>query len=286
MKAVSIVIPVYNEARSLAGVLERVKTSLGESGWEYEVIVVNDGSRDESGEIARRQGAEVLEHVLNQGYGASLKHGLSRARYDYVLIMDADGTYPENAIPGLLKEAGRYDMVVGARTGEEVAIPSLRRFPKWVLKKLADYLVGMKIPDLNSGLRVFRKEAATNFLNLLPSGFSFTTTITLALLCNNYRVHYLPINYHKRRGKSKFRPFQDTFNLVILILKTSLYFNPLKIFIPFSLLLFLLSILVFVYSKFFTPQVMDITIIVIIMAAVQILALGLIADLVDKRIKK
>ena len=148
---------------------------------------------------------------------------------------------------------------------------------------MADYLTGMKIPDLNSGLRVFKKSAVERFLPILPNGFSFTTTITVALLCNDRPVHYVSIDYNKRTGRSKFRPFQDTLNLLNLILRTSLYFNPLKIFIPFGLVLFLLAVLVFIYSKFFTPQVMDITIIVIIMTGVQILALGLIADLVDKR---
>lgn len=283
MKAVSIIIPTYNEEASIGKVVDDVESTLSQLSCKYEIIVVNDGSRDQTGEILKGKPVKILQHMYNQGYGASIKHGLSQAQYEYILILDADGTYPEDAIPKLLKESDRYDMVVGARTGKEVAIPPLRKFPKWVIKKLADYLMGMTIPDLNSGLRVFKKAVALKFLNLFPAGFSFTTTITLALLSNNYRVHYIPINYHQRRGKSKFRPFQDTFNLITLIVRTSLYFNPLKIFIPFSLILFLLAVLVFIYSKFFTPQVMDITIIVIIMAAVQILALGLIADLVDKR---
>jgi len=286
MKSISIIIPAYNEEKSIGRVIDEVEAVVSGMVPEYEIIVVNDGSRDRTGEILRQKKVKLLEHMVNQGYGASLKHGIGRADHEYILIMDADGTYPENAIPLLLEEADRYDMVVGARTGKEVAIPPLRKFPKWVLKKLADYLVGMKIPDLNSGLRVFKKTVALSFSNLLPAGFSFTTTITLAFLSNGYQVHYIPIDYHKRRGKSKFRPLQDTFNLITLILRTSLYFNPLKIFVPGSLLLFLLALIVFIYSKCFTPQVMDISIIVIIMAGVQILALGLIADLVDKRTKK
>ena len=283
MKNISVIIPAYNEAGGIGKVLSNLEMVLSQTGFDYEIIVVNDGSIDRTGEIVREAGVVLLEHTDNCGYGASLKDGIKGAQYDNILILDADGTYPQDAIPELLKAAGDYDMVVGSRTGGSVAIPPHRRLPKWLLRKMANYLVGMKIPDLNSGLRVFKKSAAIKFLNILPNGFSFTTTITVALLSNNYTVKYIPINYNKRTGKSKFRPIQDTFNLLNLILRTSLYFNPLKIFIPFSLTLFLLAVLVFIYSKFFTPQVMDITIIVIIMTAVQILALGLIADLVDKR---
>ena len=283
MKNISVIIPAYNEAAGIGEVLSDLDVVLSRTGHDYEIIVVNDGSTDRTGEILKDLEVVLLNHPANRGYGASLKDGIKQAQYEDILILDADGTYPQDAIPKLIADADRYDMVVGSRTGRHVAIPLHRRFPKWMLKKVADYLVGMKIPDLNSGLRVFKKSTALKFFNILPNGFSFTTTITVALLSNNYRVKYIPINYNKRTGKSKFRPIQDTFNLLNLILRTSLYFNPLKIFIPFSLILFLLAVLVFIYSKFFTPQVMDITIIVIIMTAVQILAIGLIADLIDKR---
>jgi len=283
MKKISAIIPAYNEETGIEKVISELTAVLRKNDITFEIIVVNDGSTDRTGEILKDLEVILLNHPVNRGYGASLKDGIKEARYDNILILDADGTYPQDAIPALIAKADRYDMVVGSRTGGSVAIPPHRRFPKWLLKKMADYLVGMKIPDLNSGLRIFKKNTALKFFNILPNGFSFTTTITVALLSNNYRVKYIPINYNKRTGKSKFRPIQDTFNLLNLILRTSLYFNPLKIFIPFSLILFLLAVLVFIYSKFFTPQVMDITIIVIIMTAVQILALGLIADLVDKR---
>ena len=283
MKKISAIIPAYNEETGIEKVISELTAVLRKLDITFEIIVVNDGSTDRTGEILKDLEVILLNHPVNRGYGASLKDGIKEARYDNILILDADGTYPQDAIPALIAKADRYDMVVGSRTGGSVAIPPHRRFPKWLLKKMADYLVGMKIPDLNSGLRIFKKNTALKFFNILPNGFSFTTTITVALLSNNYRVKYIPINYNKRTGKSKFRPIQDTFNLLNLILRTSLYFNPLKIFIPFSLILFLLAVLVFIYSKFFTPQVMDITIIVIIMTAVQILALGLIADLVDKR---
>jgi glycosyltransferase involved in cell wall biosynthesis len=282
MKGISIIIPAFNEEPGIGGVLEEVEAVLRGSGPDFEIIVVDDGSTDRTGEIVRGTGAVLLEQAANRGYGAALKLGISRARYERVLIVDADGTYPPAAIPSLLREAKDYDMAVGARTGKKVAIPPFRRFPKWLLKKLADYLTGMRIPDLNSGLRVFKKEAAEKFLPILPDGFSFTTTITVAFLCNGFSVRYVPIDYHKRSGRSKFRPFSDTLNLLNLIIRTSLYFNPLKIFVPAAGLLLAAGLVLLVHRLIAGGGGM-VTTVVLLMAGLQFLALGLLADLIDKR---
>jgi glycosyltransferase involved in cell wall biosynthesis len=285
MKSVSVIIPAFNEETQIGKVIDEVRAVIEKNVPEYEIIVINDGSTDRTGEIVKAKAVTLIEHPLNRGYGDSIKHGLRRARHDLVLILDADGTYPEDAIPRLLEEADNYEMVVGARTGEAVAIPPLRRFPKWVLKKLADYLAGRKIPDLNSGLRLFRKNSALRFLNILPDGFSFTTTITLAFLSHQLPVHYVPIDYHKRRGKSKFRPVQDTFTLLTLIIRTSLYFNPLKIFIPASMFL-LAAGLALLFVRLIRGSGGLVTTVVLLMAGLQFLALGLLADLVDKRTQR
>lgn len=282
MKEISIIIPAYNEEGGIGGVLEEVEAVLRGSGFAFEIIVVNDGSIDRTGEIVRESGAVLLEQPANRGYGAALKLGIGRARYGLILIVDADGTYPPEAIPTLLKEAENYDMVVGARTGKHVAIPPFRRFPKWLLKKLADHLTGMKIPDLNSGLRVFRKAAVEKFIPILPDGFSFTTTITVAFLCNGLSVQYAPIDYFKRSGRSKFRPFSDTFNLLSLIIRTSLYFNPLKIFLPAAGFLLATGLALLVHRLIAGGGGM-VTTVVLLMAGLQFLALGLLADLIDKR---
>ena len=282
MKAVSVIIPAYNEEKGIKNVLETVALVLEETGLEFEIIVVDDGSDDRTAVTVRRAGVRLIEHDSNRGYGASLKDGIRQARNEYILILDADGTYPEDAIPVLLEAGDKYEMVVGARTGEEVAIPPHRRFPKWLLKRMAEYLVGMKIPDLNSGLRIFKKETAFKYFNIFPDGFSFTTTITVAFLSNNYPVKYIPINYYKRRGLSKFRPFQDTVNLINLILRTSLYFNPLKIFLPASGLLLAAGAALLIYRLIAGGGGM-VTTVVLITAGLQFLALGLLADLMDKR---
>jgi hypothetical protein len=175
-------------------------------------------------------------------------------------------------------------MIVGARTGDLVQIPLLRRFPKWVLNKVANYLTGVKIPDINSGLRIMKKEDVEHFIKILPDGFSFTTTITLAMLTNDMSVCFLPINYYHRKGKSKIRPFYDTLNFLQLIIRTCLYFNPLKVFIPFSGLLVVLSFSVLLFSSIFLERAMDVTFGIIMMTAVVVLAIGMLADLIDKRL--
>ncbi len=149
-----------------------------------EIIVINDGSSDRTGEVARTLPVTLIEHETNRGYGASLKDGLQRAKGEYILIADADGTYPLADIPRLAADIPTFDMVIGARTGDLVKIPFLRRLGKWILTQLAEYLSRQKIPDLNSGFRIFRKDVAMRFFAMYPDGFSFTTTITLAMLTN------------------------------------------------------------------------------------------------------
>ncbi|KPJ60302.1 MAG: hypothetical protein AMJ42_01515 [Deltaproteobacteria bacterium DG_8] len=281
-KSVSIIMPVYNEEESLRSVLNEIKQCLKERAPSYEIIVVNDGSADQTKQVLEQIGEiKVVNHSENRGYGAAIKSGVRQAEGEYILIIDADGTYPVKAIPELIS-CTDYHMVVGARTKPTAQIPLMRRPAKWLLNQLANYLTGIKIPDLNSGLRLIKKDVLNRFIYLLPDGFSFTTTITLALLTNGCPVKYLPIDYYKREGKSKFRPIKDTLNYFQLIIRTILYFDPLKIFLPVGLVLFLLSFAVLFYSYFFTPKVMDITTIILFISAIQILAIGVLADLVVK----
>jgi len=285
---VSVIIPAYNEETAIGPVVAQLSQVMAASGVLHEVIMVDDGSQDNSASIAKQQpGVTVIRHTSNQGYGAALKTGIRHAHYDMICITDADGTYPNDRIPALLENLieGGYDMVVGARTGDTVKIPLLRRFPKWVLNKIANYLSGFKIPDINSGLRVMKKQSVERFFNILPDGFSLTTTITLAMLTNNMQVHYTPINYYHRKGKSKIRPIHDTLNFLQLIIRTSLYFNPLKVFIPLSLFLAIFAFLILFGSWLLFGKAMDVTFGVILMSAVMVLAIGMLADLIDKRIR-
>ena len=187
---VSIVIPAYNEESGIATSIRSVQEVMSATDLEWELLVVDDGSVDRTAEIATENGAQVLALPENRGYGGALKAGIRRARFEIIVITDADGTYPAQAIPSLVEGMRQYDMVVGARTGEEVAVPLVRRPAKWVLRHLAAYLAGRPIPDLNSGLRAMRRSSVRQFEHLLPSGFSFTTTITLAMLCGDHLVRY------------------------------------------------------------------------------------------------
>lgn len=230
-QAVSVVIPAYNEGAHVASQVRDVERVLKTTGWTYEIIVVDDGSKDDTAVQADTTGARVLRRVRNRGYGAGLKLGIRHAQYGYILITDADGTYPVEAIPAMLASAERHAMVVGARTGTTVHIPLIRRPAKAFIRWLASYLSGQHIPDINSGLRLMRKDLVERYEHLLPDGFSFTTTITLASICNGYAVQYQSINYHARLGESKIRA-RHAYDFTLLVLRVIVYFNPLKIFLP------------------------------------------------------
>jgi len=278
---ISILIPVFNEEGLVRSTIQNIKEVMDKSGHRYEIIAVDDGSDDKSLDVLKGiDDIGVVVHSFNHGYGASLKKGITHARGEWILITDADGTYPAEDIPRLLEHIGEYDMVVGARTGKDVKIQAYRKPAKWFLSKLANYLSGVRIPDLNSGLRVFRKETVTELFNLISSGFSFTTTITLAYISNNYAVKYVPIDYHARKGRSKIKPFRDGFNFILLIIRTIMYFNPLKIFLPTGIVLFLTGIFVFAYSSIFMDRFMDVSTVILMVASVQVVLFGLLADLV------
>jgi glycosyltransferase involved in cell wall biosynthesis len=286
MASVSVVIPVYNEELGIAPLLARLLEVMKASDLDYEIIVVDDGSTDDTTARIETTGVHVLRHPENRGYGAALKTGIRQASNPLIAIMDADGTYSPERIPYLVKHlvTSRCDMVVGARTGKSVKIPRLRRPAKWAINRLAELVAGQSIDDLNSGLRVFRRQVVPRFIRLLPDGFSFTSTITLAMLSNDYIVEYVPINYHVRVGRSKIRPVGDTLSFVGLVLRIGLYFAPLKIFLPISAILLLSAIGWGVFSKFVLGEVADISTTVIVMTAVQVGVVGLLAELINRRV--
>jgi glycosyltransferase involved in cell wall biosynthesis len=227
----------------------------------------------------------VLRHEENRGYGAALKTGFAAARYPVVVITDADGTYPEDRIQELLRcvDDGA-EMAVGARTGADVRIPRVRRPAKAFLRWLASFLSGRRIPDLNSGLRAMRRDLVLRYRAILPDGFSFTTTITLASLTNAHRVDWVSIDYAQRQGRSKIRPVRDTLGFTSLIVRTVLYFNPLKVFGPLAGLLGLVFVAFLAHDLFIEdpPNLGDKTVLMFV-AAVQVLSIGLLADLIEKR---
>ena len=286
---VSVVVPVFNEELSIVTTLQAIEECLKSVEIPVELIIVNDGSTDSTSKILydlrhRFRNPVIIEHEENLGYGAALKTGISASNFDKVLITDADKTYPLQEIPQLVNLSNDFDMVVGSRVGAEVHKSVFRRPAKFILTKLAEFLSNRRIPDLNSGFRVFTKEIAQNWLHVLPDGFSFTSTLTIIALHEGYRTMYLPVKYFKREGKSKIRPLRDSLNFLQLILRAILYVNPLRIFIPASLFFFALSLSLFTIRVVFDRAFL-VTIIISFICGFELLVVGMLADLIDKRLR-
>lgn len=276
----SVLIPAFNEEESIQDTVNRVKKALPHA----EIIVINDGSKDSTGKILEKlSDVKVITNPYNLGYGASLKKGLLEASGDYVAITDADGTYPIEDLPKLLKEIPSVDMVVGSRTGKNVHIPFFRRPAKWFIGKLANFMSGKKIPDLNSGLRIFDKQKAKEFIRLYPSGFSFTTTITLAFLTNDYTINYIPINYFKRKGKSTIHPIKDFIGFITLIFRIILNFRPIKFFLAPGIFLLFAGMAYGIWQVITLPQGLGEFPVLLFITGLQIVLMGFIADAVSKR---
>jgi glycosyltransferase involved in cell wall biosynthesis len=230
---VSIVLPVFNEAGHLDDEIERIRKTMDDSPYRFEIVVVDDGSTDGSGErLQRIEGIRLLRFGTNRGSGSARKYGTQAAAGRIVVWTDVDMTYPNDTIPELLEQMEGFDQVVGARTSEEGTIKLLRKPAKWLIRRLASYLTGVQIPDLNSGFRAFRREVALPYLHLLPRGFSCVTTLTMSFLSNGYSIKYVPIEYSVRAGESKFHWWRDTKRYLIQVVRMTLMWEPMRVFGP------------------------------------------------------
>ncbi|MCH8004325.1 MAG: glycosyltransferase family 2 protein [Nanoarchaeota archaeon] len=283
MVRISIVVPAYNEEKTIENTIENIKKSIKNLKDKIDIIVVDDGSNDKTAEILSKiKDIKLIRHRMNKGYGASLKTAIKNMASDYILIIDGDNTYPTSPIPSLINYSKKYDMVVGTRTGRIVKIPFLRRPAKWFLKHFAQYVTKTKIPDLNSGLRIFKRSIALRFMNLFPDGFSFTTTLTIACLTNDYNIKYIPINYYGRKGKSMIHPIKDFIGFTNLIFRLTIFFKPLNVFIPISAFLFILGALKLM-RDFILFESFGLGGAMVILTAIQIAFLGILAELIIKR---
>ena len=283
---ISVVIPVYNEEKSIARVLSDVAKSMKESFKEHEIIVINDGSTDKTAEVLEKEkgiGLVILTHPENIGYGKSLLDGILAARYGCIAIMDGDGSYSPEHIKRLYEYYPKYDMVVGARQGKEYKKGLLKKPARALFQYLTEYASGRKVPDVNSGLRIFKKDMVLKFKDSLCSGFSFTTTITLIFLLNHYYVKYIPIPYTKRTGKSKVRHFRDTLRTGQIIVESILYYNPVKLFLLLASGNAILGIIIGVINQLLLKlDFISIASAICIASFIPVFCIGLIADQLRK----
>ena len=243
MNSISIIIPALDEEGTVENTIRGCQSIISSLDIDGEVIVIDDGSSDKTANIAETCGARVLVNLQNLGYGRALKKGIGAAKFDTIIICDADGTYPTEEIPGLLNEYKKgFNCVVGMRTGKHYKESILKMPLRSILRFLVEFTAGRKIPDINSGLRVFSKKEIMSYFNHLSDTFSFTTSQTLAYMMTGKYVSYLPIEYHKRIGKTKVRLFRDSLRTLQQIIQAILYYNPIKIFILLSLLCIVIGI--------------------------------------------
>lgn len=274
---VSIIIPAYNEEEAIGFVVEGLIAAFPTS----EIIVVDDCSTDNTRKLAEEAGARVISHARNSGYGAGLRTGTEAADREYVLFCDADGQHTIEDVEKIIDSIGDEDMVVGAR-GQDSHVQLSRRPGKFVLKRFANYLAGENIPDLNSGLRAIRRDLLLKYMHLMPSGFSFSTTSTFAMLKTNRRILWIPITVKKRLGTSSVRQLRHGSQTIMLMLRLTVLFEPLKVFLSVAGWLFLLSILTLGVNLYISGgQQIGLTTVVFFLAALMVFMFGLLCDQVS-----
>ena len=289
---VSVILPAFNEEEAIGRDLDDVREAMRGTDWRWELLVVDDGSRDgTAAEAAKRDWVHVIAHPYNRGVGAARTTGVRAARGRWLAFADADRTYPIDRLPHMLDMmAEGADMVIGARRVEAGTLRWLRTPAKWLIRRLAEFMTGSRIPDLNSGLRVQRRDATLRFLPILPTTHSWVSTITIAFLSAGYLVRWTPIDYFPRVGSSTFHPLRDTYNYLSLAVRTVMYFNPLKIFLPLALGLMALGTLKYVawdillrYGPIWPVPPLAGTTLALIVTGLQVLVIGLLADLIVRR---
>ena len=280
---VTVVLPAYNEAGHVVSEVERISAALKATDYSFEILVIDDGSTDGTGD--RVEGlpfVRLLRFPTNRGSGTARRIGSAEAYGRYVVWTDADMTYPNERIPELVDhlESGQAHQVVGARTSEEGTMKALRVPAKWAIRRLAEFLSNTKIPDLNSGLRAFSREHALPYLGMLPAGFSCVTTITLAFLANGLLVDYVPIAYSPREGRSHFHPIKDAYRYILQVVRMSTFFEPLRVFAPIALTLITVGSAKIVLDIFTKDLRITTNAVLALLSGLILFSLGLLADLI------
>jgi glycosyltransferase involved in cell wall biosynthesis len=278
----SFIIPCFNEkpdvlktlTDNLSGVLNRI------SGLTYEIIIINDGSTKYKYPQFNSGNIKIITHSHNKGYGASILTGILSAKSEWIGITDADGTYPVEYFEEFLKYTDDFDMIVGRRSWNDIQL--IRRAPKYILQKIASFIADCDIPELNSGMRMFKKETVEKFIRLFPQRFSFTTTLTMICMTNYFNVKFIDIPYYKRSGYSNIHPIKDTIKFFSLVMRLALYFKPLRFFVPLSSFITILALLRSVRDMLLTNHLGGLALVLFFMAF-QVFFFGLIAEIINKK---
>ena len=281
---ISVVIPAFNEEGSIENTIKELHDVLKKMKFSrFEIILIDDGSTDNTKKITNKLNIKVISNPENIGYGFSLKRGITKAKFETVWIIDADQTYPIEEFPRLYEQYLKgFDMVIGQRTGNFYIESPLKFFLRRILKFLVEFVATKKIPDINSGMRIFNRDTIKVFFPHLSDTFSFTTSSTLAYIMNKKFVSFIPIKYKKRAGRSKVNLFKDSFKTSLGIIQCITYYNPLRIFILFSIICIFLSLMGFMGSIFLGLTSGFYLGIGGLLLSLLILSIGLLADLLKQ----
>jgi glycosyltransferase involved in cell wall biosynthesis len=281
-RGLSFIIPAYNEEESISNTLRRIKGTLSRLTIPFEIILVNDGSTDKTRELAQQfEVIKVINHPVNIGYGNSLKTGIKDAQYEWIGIVDADGTYPIEDVPTFVSEMEKgFDMVIGARDNiSELDMPVKKGF-RWIFKTIVRLFIGKNIRDPNSGLRLFRRDIAISLFPFLCGTFSFTTSLTILATGKSCFIKYIPINYYPREGKSKVRHFSDSLRTLQYITQGITFFNPIKFFLILSMVMILLVCIPAMFIALFEMHTLSLYYMIFGTAVTLLIAMGILGDII------
>ena len=246
MNNISVVVPAVNEEKTIGTVIDDIEAALTKANIGFEIIVVEDGSDDNTYDIIKERKVQIVRHPVCGGYGLSLRDGILKSQYNHIVIIDADGTYPAAQIPELVGGLDQYDMVVGARKGRHYKESFLKHTLRLILQMICEFVAGRRIPDVNSGFMAFKKDVVLKYKETFCLGFSFTTTITLAFHLNGHFIKYIPAAYYARTGRRTHVKFlRDSLRTAQIITQAILYYNPIKLFIMLAFMVFVMAVVAF-----------------------------------------